>query len=591
MEVKTIPASVWCFLWRYFSRQKTLFFAQLSAILAGELLVRLSLYFAAEIVEVIAGTAARGEMLEQALRLAVIASALLLAKSLLQNTICFLEARFMPAVLANVAKDLFSYAHQHSTAFFAEEMAGNISGKAKTIIDSIYPIYYILIWGFLAPLAATLITIGFVLKIDATLAAVLFMLNLLVVFVIYRLSRRMVPYSEKRAQKMSEANGVLVDSITNAGAVKNFANYRFERKHYFRSMKAAAAADRAESLKLGKIFIWQNLFRALVQIVFYALPVWFWYQGKISVADFVLMQSLIAVLSNTFGMLSLNFMQFFKVYGGIRDGLRLLSRPCEVKDIDGAVKLVVKSGRVEFRNINYHYKGAAFLFENFNLTVEGGEKVGLVGRSGSGKSSLVKLLMRYYDIQRGEIAVDGQDIARVTQESLRRQIALIPQEPGLFNRSIIENIRYGRPQATDEEVFDAARKACLHDFILRLPEGYGTKVGECGVMLSGGERQRIAIARAILKNAPILILDEATSALDSESEKYIQESLANLMEGKTVIAIAHRLSTLREMDRLVVLDRGQIVEQGAHAALLRQNGPYRKFYALQSGGFIEEEEK
>ena len=313
MEVKTIPASVWCFLWRYFSRQKTLFFAQLSAILAGELLVRLSLYFAAEIVEVIAGTAARGEMLEQALRLAVIASALLLAKSLLQNTICFLEARFMPAVLANVAKDLFSYAHQHSTAFFAEEMAGNISGKAKTIIDSIYPIYYILIWGFLAPLAATLITIGFVLKVDATLAAVLFMLNLLVVFVIYRLSRRMVPYSEKRAQKMSEANGVLVDSITNAGAVKNFANYRFERKHYFRSMKAAAAADRAESLKLGKIFIWQNLFRALVQIVFYALPVWFWYQGKISVADFVLMQSLIAVLSNTFGMLSLNFMQFFKV--------------------------------------------------------------------------------------------------------------------------------------------------------------------------------------------------------------------------------------------------------------------------------------
>lgn len=587
MEIKAIPASVWSFLWHYFSRQKMLFFANLGAILAGEFLIRLSLYYAAEIVEVITGAGNRGEILREALVLAVIASALLLAKSMAQNMICFLEARFMPAVLANVAKDLFSYAHQHSTAFFAEEMAGNISGKTKTIIDSIYPIYYNLVWGFLTPLAATLITIGFVLKINLTLALVLLVLNLLVVYVIYRLSRSMVPFSEKRARTMSEANGVLVDSITNAGLVKNFANYRFERKHYFRSMKTAAAADRAETLKFGQIFIWQNLFRALVQIVFYGLPVWFWYMDKITVADFVLMQSLIAVLSNTFSMLSMNFMQFFKVYGSIRDGLNLLSKPCEVNDLPGAGKLSVGAGRIEFKNINYHYKGAGFLFENFNLSIAGGEKVGLVGRSGSGKSSLIKLLSRYYDIQRGEIAIDGQDIARVTQESLRRQIALIPQDPSLFNRSIIENIRYGRPQASDEEVFEAARKAYIHDFIMRLPEGYQSKVGERGVMLSGGERQRIAIARAILKNAPILILDEATSALDSESEKYIQESLKNLMQGKTVIAIAHRLSTLREMDRIVVMDKGAIIESGTHAALIRKKGAYWKFYAMQSAGFIE----
>lgn len=218
------------------------------------------------------------------------------------------------------------------------------------------------------------------------------------------------------------------------------------------------------------------------------------------------------------------------------------------------------------------------------------KKIGLVGRSGSGKSSLIKLLSRYYDIQRGKITIDGQDISGVTQESLRRQIALIPQDPSLFNRSIMENIRYGRPQATDEEVFDAARRAYIHDFIMRLPEGYQSKVGERGVMLSGGERQRIAIARAILKNAPILILDEATSALDSESEKYIQESLKSLMADKTVIAIAHRLSTLKEMDRIIVMDKGKIVESGSHAALIRRKGVYWGFYAMQSSGFIEVDE-
>ena len=589
MEIKTIPTSVWEFLWGYFSKQKVLFFANLGAIVASEFLVRLSLYYAAEIVEVISGGGFREQLLKEAVFLAVVASALLLLKSLMQNCICFLEARFMPTLVANVSKDLFSYAHQHSTAFFAEEMAGNISGKTKTIIDSLYPMYYNLIWGFLTPAVAMFITIGFVLKIDGSLAVVLLGLNLSVIYVIYRLSKSMVPVSEKRAQTMSEANGVLVDSITNAGLVKNFANYYFEKKHYFKYMKIAAAADRAETRKFGVIFIWQNLFRAVVQVVFYALPVWYWYLGKISVADFVLMQSLIAVLSNTFSMLSMNFMQFFKVYGGIRDGLKLLSKPCDVKDSSGASKLKVTDGKIEFKDINYHYKSAKFLFEGFNLSINPKEKIGLVGRSGSGKSSLIKLLSRYYDIQRGTIYIDGQDISKVTQDSLRRQIALIPQDPSLFNRSIIENIRYGNPKASDEEVYDAARKAYIHDFITHLPEGYQTKVGERGVMLSGGERQRIAIARAILKNAPILILDEATSALDSESEKYIQESLKELMKDKTVIAIAHRLSTLKEMSKIVVMDKGKIIEQGSHDKLLKQKGAYYSFYAMQSAGFIEED--
>ncbi len=587
MEIKTVPSSVWNFLWSYFSRQKFLFFCCLAAIIGGEFLMRLSLYYAAEIVAVISGGEERTAALKRALTLVVIASSLLLLKNLIQSIMRFLEANFMPHCLAAVAKDLFDYVHQQSPVFFAEEMAGNISSKTKTIIDSIYPMYYFLIWGFLTPLSAMLITLGFVIKVNVTLALILAVLNITVFYVSYCLSRRMVQISKKRAQTMSEASGVLVDSISNAVLVKNFSNYHFERQNYFKFMKAAIAADRAEIKKFGIISVWQNLLRALIQILFYALPVWYWYIDEIDIANFVFLQSLIAMLNQIFGMLSMNIVHFFKIYGNISDGLTLLSKPCEVHDADDADKLNLQKGEISFVDLNYHYKNMPNLFSGFNLHIAGGEKVGFVGRSGSGKTTLIKLLSRYYDIQHGKITIDGQDIAHIAQDSLRRQIALIPQDPNMFNRSIMENIRYGRTSATDEEVYAAARRAYIHDFIMRLPNGYQSKVGERGVMLSGGERQRIAIARAILKDAPILILDEATSALDSESEKYIQESLKDLMKNKTVIAIAHRLSTIKEMDRIIVMDKGRIVESGSHTALLRRQGVYKSFFAMQTSGLLE----
>ena len=270
----------------------------------------------------------------------------------------------------------------------------------------------------------------------------------------------------------------------------------------------------------------------------------------------------------------------------LKDGLKLLSRPFEVVDAPNARRLKVKAGQIDFKDVNYHYKHSDALFKGFNLHINAGEKIGLVGRSGSGKSTLIKLLSRYYDIQGGSICIDEQNIAEVTQKSLRAAIALIPQDPSLFNRTIMENIRYGKLRASDEEVYAAAKKAYIHDFIMSLPEGYKSKVGERGVMLSGGERQRIAIARAILKDAPILILDEATSALDSESEKYIQASIRELMKNKTVIAIAHRLSTLKEMDKIIVMDKGKIIESGTHTELLRKKGLYHGFYDMQSQGFI-----
>ena len=586
MTPKKLPTSVWMFLWKYLSSQKVLFFSVISAVILSEFLIRMSLYFAAQIVEIISSDIDMQQRLHGAIVAAVWASVLLLAKSAVQNISIFVEARFMPVCVVKVAKDLFSYVHKHSTAFFAEEMAGNISGKVKTIIDGIYPIFYNLLWGFFSPFIAMAITFFFVFKINLSLSFLLLILNICMVYLIFLLSKQMVPVSENRAKTMSEANGVLVDSIANATIVKNFAMFGFEKRYYFKQMRIAAAADRKETMKFGKIFFWQNLLRYLLQIIFYILPIWFWYEGKIDIADFVLIQSLITILNNTFNMLSMNFMNIFKLYGNFSDGLKLLSKPCDVNDARNAFKLSVKKGDVVFKNVKYHYKNSNDLLNNFNLQIGAKEKVGLVGHSGAGKSTIIKLLSRYYDVLGGTITIDGKNIAKCTQDSLRQNIALISQDPSLFNRSIKENIAYGRPNATDEEVYQAAKIANIHDFIMKLPNGYESKVGERGVMLSGGERQRIAIARAILKNAPILILDEATSALDSISEKLIQNSLRELMKNKAVIAIAHRLSTLREMDRIVVLDKGEIVESGSHQSLLAKKGKYYEFYKMQSEGFI-----
>jgi ATP-binding cassette subfamily B multidrug efflux pump len=283
--------------------------------------------------------------------------------------------------------------------------------------------------------------------------------------------------------------------------------------------------------------------------------------------------------------------QLFQHAGTIREGMETLSRPHDVTDAPDAPALVVGGGQIRFDAVRHHYGRPAGGLEGVELVIAPGERVGLVGRSGAGKSTLVNLLLRFHDPEAGRIEIDGQDVARVTQDSLRRQIAMVTQDTSLLHRSVRDNIRYGRPEATEAQIMAAARRVSAHDFILGLSDpkgrtGYDAHVGERGVKLSGGQRQRIALARAVLKDAPILVLDEATSALDSEVEAEIQEALYDLMEGKTVIAIAHRLSTIARMDRIVVLDGGRIAEQGSHGALLAQGGLYAGFWGRQSGGFI-----
>jgi ATP-binding cassette subfamily B protein len=278
--------------------------------------------------------------------------------------------------------------------------------------------------------------------------------------------------------------------------------------------------------------------------------------------------------------------EFHQAVGKCKQSLSYLIIPHEIKDKEDAQNLLMTKGQIHFSNVKFHYKGTEPLFQKKSVSIDGGQKVGLVGYSGSGKSTFVNLILRLYDVTEGHIFIDSQDIRDVTQESLHKQIAMIPQDPTLFHRSVMENIRYGRIEATDEDVIEAAKKACAHEFIKKLPQEYESLVGERGVKLSGGQRQRIAIARAILKNAPILILDEATSQLDSVTEEGIQESLWKLMHNKTTIVIAHRLSTLLQMDRIIVFDQGKIVEDGSHTNLLARDGLYKTLWEAQVGGFL-----
>lgn len=578
--------TVFSFLWKYVKKLKFLFFILFTSIVISEFVYRLSFYYISKVVDLFSSNLERADIFKQAVFLVILASVLSLVRALLLNSFIFIEARAVPTLRSIISKDLFEYAHKHSTAFFDEEMAGNVSGKIRTMVDSSISMYYLSSWGVLQFLASFVWTFVFMFKIDSGMALIMLVLMSISVIFLYYLTNTLTPYAKKTAKALSESNGVLVDSITNASLVKSFGRFGFERRNFFKSLRKAAKVDKEETMKYAWVNLSQNVLKSVLEIVFFIIPIIYWYHGKISIGDFVMVQTLIFTVSASYNRIMMLFSDTARRIGQIQDGIELLSKPYDITNSSNAKLLSTTAGDVVFENVLYHYKTSKPLFENFNLRITQGEKVGIVGESGAGKSTLVKILSRYYDVQKGEIKIGSQNIKDVTLKSLRETISLIPQDPSLFNRTIMENIRYGNLGASDEEVFEAARKAYCHDFISALQQGYQSKVGDRGVMLSGGERQRVAIARAILKNSPILILDEATSALDSESEKYIQESLKVLMEGKTVIAIAHRLSTLREMDRIVVLDKGSIIEEGSHQSLLRKKGVYHNFYDMQSAGFI-----
>jgi len=410
--------------------------------------------------------------------------------------------------------------------------------------------------------------------------------------------RYFVPRVKERAIANSDARsrltGRVVDSYTNILTVKLFAHVDREDNYVAEGMTDWLGKFRAQlrMITFMNTSVW--VLNGLLMVGTTTLGLWLWSHGLITIGAIALSTSLVIRIVNMSGWIMWVVTGIFENIGQVAEGMETISRPHDVIDAPGAAELKVARGEIRFEGIKFHYGRQSGIIDNLSLVIKPGEKVGLVGRSGAGKSTLVNLLLRFYDLEGGRILIDGQDIARVTQDSLRGQIGMVTQDTSLLHRSVMANILYGRPEASEAEAMAAAKDVHAHDFILHLEDymgrkAYGAHVGERGVKLSGGQRQRIAIARVLLKNAPILILDEATSALDSEVEAAIQESLYTLMKGKTVIAIAHRLSTIAAMDRLVIMDDGAIVETGSHAELVKRGGIYAALWARQSGGFLAAE--
>lgn len=384
----------------------------------------------------------------------------------------------------------------------------------------------------------------------------------------------------------SKVTGMLADAITNSSNIKLFSAYAHEHSRY------GAVVEQHRRLQkwtwdLAEIIMGiQTLLMGAIEIGLMYAGIRLWQKGLLTVGDFALLQAYLISVFDKLWEFGRTIREIYEQLADASEMAVILDTPYEVADARNAKKLKVGRGRIEFQCVEFRYQKTRRVLADFTLSIAAGEKVALVGSSGAGKSTVTKLLMRFFDVTSGNILIDGQDIARVRMESLWEQISLVPQEPMLFHRTIMENIRYGRREASDEDVVKAATLAHAHEFIQELPHGYETYVGERGVKLSGGERQRVAIARAILKNAPILVLDEATSSLDSESESLIQDALKKLMKGKTTIIIAHRLSTIMQMDRIIVVEGGRVMDMGTHEELLKKKGMYQKLWNIQAGGFI-----
>lgn len=485
---------------------------------------------------------------------------------------------------------IFRYVHNHDPLYFDDNLTGKVAYRTMLLPDQINTLYEKSVWDYSTFIMQTVLVIFFAAQASYLFAALLLLWVAAYLGFALLFAKRIARAGLKHSEAKAHLTGAIVDSITNIRNVILFAGHKTENSQVTKYVDETRKAQRHQYLEFVKMRV-PVMHGMMAVVICGLLPLLINELGKgsITVGSFVLIVALVFNMLRTLADLSNSMPETFDLIGSIRDCINTLVVDRHLTDKVDAKALQVSHGQIDFNGVSFSYENGQKVFDGLELHIPAGQRVGLVGASGAGKSTLISLLMRMNDVQSGSVCIDGQAVDAVTQTSLRRQIGVIPQDSILFHRSIFENIRYGRMDATREEVEQAARKAHAHDFIMALPKGYDTMVGERGVKLSGGQRQRIAVARAILKNAPILLLDEATSALDSESEAAIQSSMADLMVGKTVIAIAHRLSTIASLNRLIVMDQGRIVEDGSHDELLRKGGYYAKLWAHQSGGFLKEE--
>ena len=501
-----------------------------------------------------------------------------------------------PNVLPLVLSRLHRWTLGQAVTFFDNDFAGRIATKQMQAARAVTDVATEVINTVCFALASVIGSVVFLLAIDNRIALALAVWLVAYIFLIRFFMPRVRVNSAARASSRAMVSGQVVDTITNIKTVKLFAHAAFEDKVALKSMEVF----REKSLEFGVISTWFRLslmtLAGVLPILLIGGAVLLWMQGASTAGDIAAAGAIAMRIAQMSGWVSFTLMSIYTSVGEVEDGMKTLAIPHALADAADATELPPIKGEITFDHASFAYGRKRGGVQDIALTIRAGEKLGIVGASGAGKSSLVSLLLRLYDTESGSVRVDSHDVRTVTQESLRRQIGMVTQETAMFNRSARDNIAYGKPDATMDEIIAAAKAAEAHDFIVNMVDhngrkGYDAYLGERGVKLSGGQRQRIALARAFLKDAPILVLDEATSALDSEVEANIQSALSRVMEGKTVLAIAHRLSTISAMDRIVVLDDGRIVEEGTHDQLLTQGGLYARYWNRQSGGFIGVEDK
>ena len=507
---------------------------------------------------------------------------LIAADNLLWRVASWTASFTFVGVTGDLRRDMFRHLTGHAPSYFSDRLPGMLTSRITATSNAVFTVENMFVWNVLPPCIATVSAILLIGTVSLAMSAGLIIIAGIMLMAMFRLAAAGKPLHDDFADKAAAVDGEMVDVISNLPLVRAFCGLSYEHDRFDATVERELDA-RGRSLRyLEKLRLLHAVVTIVLTIALLAWVITLWQQGAATTGDVVLVCTLgLSILSATRD-LAVALVDVTQHVARLTEAIATLLLPHELKDHPEAEPLIRSGAAVAFNNVAFHYPGGAQVFEKFALRIQPGQRVGLVGHSGGGKSSLFALLQRFYDIQRGSITIDGQDISRVTQQSLREAISVVPQDISLFHRSIMENIRYGRPNATDDEVLRAAIAARC-DFIENLPEGMSTMVGDRGIKVSGGQRQRIAIARAFLKDAPILLLDEATAALDSESEEAIREALSRLMRGRTVIAIAHRLATLRNFDRVVVLQGGRIIEDGPPDILVQGRGPYRELVAREMG--------
>ncbi len=586
--MKHITKQTYQLFWQHVRRYRGAFWLIVSTITIGAALEVVTPLYYKRFFDVLATTElARALVVPQLAHILFVILGINALMWLMYRVATFTNNFFQPRIFAELSNTCFEYLHRHSFGFFSNRFVGALVKRVGRLVGAFEDITDMFLWEILR----TVVRLSFILVVlflsYPVLGALLSGWLILYLTINYFLSLQQLKFSEVAAKADSAVSGYLADTVMNQSTVKLFTAHSDERRAFGQLTEERFQLDRRSWNFDSTIEAVQVAFMVLLEFAIFYAALRLWRQGAVTIGDFVLVQVYVIRVFDQLWGVGRVIRRMYRRFGDAAEMVEILNEPHQVQDRPGATTLQVPRGALEFTGVNFTYIDSHQVIKNFSLRLAPGEHVGLVGPSGAGKSTLVALLLRFYDLTSGEITIDGQNVTSVTQDSLRQRVSFVPQDPVLFHRTLIDNIRYGRRDATDAEVVAAAKQAHCDEFISKLPRGYQTFVGERGVKLSGGERQRVAIARAILKNAPILVLDEATSSLDSQTEALIQDALATLMRGKTTLVIAHRLSTIMKLDRIVVVRDGAVQEEGNHAELIeKKGGLYKTLWGLQAGGFI-----